>query len=96
MHWAAIVFGWPAAFAAVLVSTTGLVLRFPALVAAGAVVACPFMYYLFATPRFWQVALIAAPCHFAAARALARQRPLLAWALFAPTPALTWYVAATV
>lgn len=93
MHWAAIVFGWPAAFTAVLVSTAGLVVRFPALVAVGAVVGFPFMYYLFATPRFWQAAAIAAPCHFAAAMALAIQRPLLAWALFAPTPALTWYVA---
>jgi hypothetical protein len=95
MHWAAIVFGWPAAFTAIIVSTAGLVLRLPALVSVGAVVGFPFMYYLYATPRFWPFAAVAVPCHFAAAVFLIRH-PRVAWVLFLPTPLLTWCVAAVI
>ena len=96
MHWAAIVFGWPAALSSIVLSTVGLVIRWPMFVAVGAVVGLPFMFYLFMTPRFWLVALTAAPCHLCAALALARGRVILAWLLFLPAPLLTWYVAAAV
>jgi len=96
MHWAAIVFGWPAAFTAVALSAVGLVIRRPALVWAGAGVGLPFMLYLLGAPRFWFLPAAAAPCHFAAASALARGSARLAWLLFLPTPLLTGYVLAVV
>jgi len=72
MHWAAIVFGWPAALTALALSASGLALRRPALVWAGAIVGLPFMLYLMGAPRFWFLPAIAAPCHFAAAAVLGR------------------------
>ncbi len=95
MHWAAIIFGWPAASTAIGASAAGLLLRWPVLVLIGALVGLPFMYYLFATPRFWMFAALASLCHFAAVAAVAR-RPPLAGALFLPTPLLTWWVAAMI
>ena len=94
MHWAAIVFGWPGAITSIAVSTVGLLVQRVVLVVIGALVGLPFMFYLFATPRFWLLAVVAAPCHFAAAAAVARRWKLLAWLLFVPTPLVTWYVAA--
>jgi hypothetical protein len=96
MHWAAIVFGWPGALSSIALSIIGLLLRRPVLVVMGAVVGLPFMLYLFATPRFWAFAAIAAQCHLGAGVALWKGRALVAWLLFIPTPLLTSYVAAVV
>jgi len=93
---AAIVFGWPAALTSILLSGAGLVFRRPAFVWVGAIVGLPFMFYLFLTPRFWLLAAVAAPCHFAAALALARRSALLAWLFFIPTPSVATYVAAAI
>ena len=96
MPWVAIVFGWPAAVAAIAVSAAGLLTKRPALVWAGASLGLPFMVYLAGAPRFWFVPAAGVPCHFAAAIALNRGLTGLAWLLFAPTPLLTLYVAAVV
>jgi hypothetical protein len=96
MHWAAIVFGWPAAFTSVVLSCSGLAIDRAAYVWAGAFVGLPFMFYLFLTPGFWMFATMAALCHFGAAVALARRSRVLAWMLFLPTPLLMWYVATAV
>ncbi len=96
MHWAAIVFGWPGALAAVAMSAGGLLIKRPALVWAGASLGLPFMVYLAGAPRFWFVPAVAVPCHFAAAVALGRRFTGLAWLLFMPTPLLTFYVATVV
>ena len=96
MHWAAIVFGWPGALSSIALSTIGLLLRRPVLVVAGAVVGLPFMFYLFATPRFSAFAAVVALFHLGAGVALWKRRTLVAWLLFIPTPLLTSYVAALV
>ncbi len=96
MRWLVpIVFGWPAAYASIALSSVGLVLRRPAVVWLGAFVGLPFMFYLFLTPRFGPLALLAALCHFVAAVVL-RRSTLLAWLLFIPTPLVTWYLAAAI
>jgi hypothetical protein len=93
MEWTTMVFGWPGALTSIMVTSVGLILRRASLVWVGAFVGLPFMFYLFATPRFWPFAAVAAPCHFGAAAAMARRSRLLAWLLFIPTPLFTWYVA---
>ena len=84
MHWAAVLFGWPAAITSVLASTAGLALRRPLLVWLGLLVGFPFMVYLLLTPRLWLFAAVALPCHVGAA-GLARRSPAVAWLLFLPT-----------
>ena len=93
MLWPAIVFGWPAAFSSIAITAVGLIGRRPWLVAVGAAVGGPFMFYLFGTPRFGVFAAFAWVCHLGAATALWRTRTRVAWLLFAPTVALTFYVA---
>lgn len=94
MHWAAIVFGWPAALTSIAVSGAGLLSQRAALVWIGAIIGLPFMYYLLGTPRFWPAAAAAVLTHFAAAVAVGLRWRLLAWLLFLPAPLLTSYVAA--
>lgn len=84
MHWAAIVFGWPAVLTSIAVTILGLTAKRAALVVAGAVIALPFMFYLFASPRFTWIAVPVAVMHFASAYALHRGRVLLAWGGFLP------------
>lgn len=84
MHWAAIVFGWPAVIASIAVTTAGLIAKRAALVAAGATVALPFMSYLFASPRFTWIAIPIVVMHFGSAFAIQRGRTLLAWCGFLP------------
>ena len=96
MHWSAIVFGWPFAIGAIVLSAMGLLIRRASLVWVGACVGFPFMFYMFGAPRFWWLAAAAAPCHFAAAVAVSRRRLLLGWLLFVPTPVVTWYIAAII
>ena len=96
MHWAAIVFGWPFAIGAIVLSTIGLLVRRASLVWVGACAGLPFMFYMFEAPRFWWLAAAAAPCHFAAAVAVSRRRVLLGWFLFVPTPVVTSYIAVAI
>jgi len=87
-----IIFGWPAVFTSIVITTAGITVR-PWMVALiGAIIAAPFMFYLFGTPRFMLVAVPAAVAHFAAAYALHRGSRLFALVLFAPFVALAAYV----
>ena len=63
------------------------------MVLVGAIVACPFLFYLFLTPRFWWVALSAAVLLFLAVRATARRQRGTALLLVAPYVGLAVFVA---
>lgn len=70
--------------ASIAVTILGLAIRRAALVVAGAAVALPFMFYLFASPRFTWMAVPVAAMHFGSAYAVRRGRVLLAWCGFLP------------
>ena len=79
-----IVFGWPAVIASFVLTVAGISTRRWKFVMAGAMAGCPFLLYLFFTPRFQLVAVPVAALHFAAAGAIARNHQFAAIALFAP------------
>ncbi len=91
-----IIFGWPAVCASLLVTASGIVLRAAKIALAGALIATPFMVYLFATPRFRLIALPVLCAHFATAYALRREGRVVAVAFFAPFVVLAAYVASLV
>lgn len=96
MPWAVIVFGWPAVIASILITLTALVVRSSRLALTGAVVALPFMVYIFGGPRFRLIAPLIVGSHVAVAFALRRGRPGLALALALPFIALAAFVASLV
>jgi hypothetical protein len=89
----AVVFGWPAVVASILLTLAGIAVSRWRLVLGGAAVGSPFLFYLFMTPRFRLVALPVALMHLAAARAVARGHRVAALALIAPFVALAAFVA---
>jgi hypothetical protein len=92
----AVVFGWPAVIASILLTVAGIAVSRWRLVLGGAAVGSPFLFYLFLTPRFRLVALSVALLHFGAAQTAARGYRVAALALAAPFVALAMVVAALV
>lgn len=93
MPFVAVIFGWPAVMASILLTLAGIMSARWSLVLAGAAVGSPFLFYLFLTPRFRWVALPVAVLHFAAAGAVARRSRAAACVLVAPFVALAAVVA---
>jgi hypothetical protein len=93
MTFVEIIFGWPAIITSIVVTTTGIAVRSWVIAFIGAIIAIPFMFYLFGTPRFMLVPVPVAFAHFSVAYALYRGRRLSALVLFAPFVALVAYVA---
>ena len=89
----AVVFGWPAIVASVILTFAGIAFSRWPLALAGAGVATPFLLYVWATPRFGAMAVPVALLYFAAAGAVARSRPYAALALTAPFVALALLMA---
>jgi hypothetical protein len=89
----AVVFGWPAVIVSILLALGGIAARRSKMVLAGAIVACPFLFYLFLTPRLRWVAPPVAVLLFLAARAVARRRYRTALAMVAPYVGLAVFVA---
>lgn len=86
------ILGWPAVIASIALALAGIATRRTKLVLAGAIVACPFLFYLFLTPRFrW--APLAAVLLFLAVRATARRHRGTALLLVAPYVGLAMFVA---
>jgi len=50
-----IIFGWPAVFASIVLTSAGIAIRSWMVALVGAIIAAPFMLYLFGTPRFMLV-----------------------------------------
>ena len=79
--------------ASVALTLVGIATTRTKMVLAGAVVACPFLLYLFLTPRFRLVAPAAAVLLFFAVRAAARRQRGKALLLVAPYFGLAVFVA---
>jgi hypothetical protein len=88
----AIVFGWPAIAVSIVLAALGIVAGRARLVLAGAVVACPFLVYLFLTPRLRWFAAPAALLFFLASGAVEQRRRRMALLLIAPYVALVGFV----
>lgn len=89
----AVVFGWPAVIASIVLTLAGIVVSRSRLVLGGAVVGSPFLFYLLLTPRFWWVAPPVAILHFGAALAVAHGYRVTALACVAPFLVLAVVVA---
>ena len=89
----AVVFGWPAVIASILLTLAGIAVSRSRLVLGGAVVGSPFLFYLLLTPRFGWVAPPVALLHFGAALAVARGYRMTALACVAPFLTLAVVVA---
>ena len=93
MNWVPTIFGWPAVVASILVTLVALVRGSSKLAVAGALLALPFMFYMFGTPRFRLVALPIFGSHLAAAYPLQRGNRTLALILFLPFACFAAFVA---
>ena len=89
----AVIFGWPAVIASIALVLAGVATGRTKMVLAGAIVACPFLFYLFLTPRFQWVAPPMAVLLFLAARATARRQRPTALLLVAPYVGLAVFMA---
>ena len=89
----AAIFGWPAILTSILLAVLGIATGRSRLVLAAALLACPFLFYLFLTPRMRWIAPPAATLMFVAAAATARGHRLAAIALAAPYFGVALFVA---
>jgi hypothetical protein len=89
----AVVFGWPAVIASILLAVFGVAAGRSRLVLSGAVVACPFLIYLFMTPRLGWIVPPVAALFFLASTAVARGRRLTGFLLLAPYIGVVLFVA---
>ena len=89
----AVIVGWPAVIASLVLALVGIAMTRARMVLAGAVVACPFLFYLFLTPRLRWVAPPVATLLFVAARATARRQRRAALLSVAPYVGLVVFVA---
>ena len=87
-----VICGWPAVFASTSLTVAGITRRSAVMARAGAVIATPFMIFLFFTPRFRLIALPVLVAHYVTAYALRRDRRVVAAALSAPFIVLASYV----
>jgi hypothetical protein len=90
---AAVIFGWPAVLASLVLAIVGVATERSRLVLAGAIVACPFLLYLFLTPRLRWVALPVAMLLFLAPGAVARRQRRAAVVMLVPYLCLCAFVA---
>jgi hypothetical protein len=88
-----VIFGWSAVVAAVVFMTIGIARMRSDFVLVGALMASPFLFYLFLMPRLQWVALPVAALPFGAARAVAHGYFRAALAMVAPFVALAAFVA---
>ena len=92
----AVIFGWPAVIASVLLVLTSIARGRWQWALAGAAIGSPFLLYLALTPRLAPIAPIVGLSYFAAAYALARGDRAVAAALTIPFLALAAFVASQV
>jgi hypothetical protein len=89
----AVVLGWPAVLASIVLALVGAANARAKMVLAGAVVACPFLFYLFLSPRFRWIAPLVAVLLFLAVRSAARRQRRTALLLVAPYVGVAMFVA---
>ena len=93
MPFVAVIFGWPAVIASILLALGGIAATRSKIVLAGAIAACPFLFYLFLTPRLRWVAPPVAVLLFLAARAVTGRHHRTALGMVAPYIGLAVFVA---
>jgi len=91
-----IVLGWPAVIASIFLVLTGVIRGRSRMALVGALFGCPFLLYLFASPRIGWLALIVGLLYVASSQAVAHSRKGLALALAAPFVAVAGFVAGLV
>jgi hypothetical protein len=96
MPFIAIVLGWPAVIASIVITLYGFASGRWRLVMTGACLAVPFLAYLSLTPRFGFAAPLAGVSYFAAVWAIARGRWTVGLVLVAPYFAVAALVASLV
>jgi hypothetical protein len=89
----AMLFGWPAVVLSLGLTLTGIAAGRWRPVFAGALVAGPFLLYLFGTPRIGWVSPVVGALYLGSAQAVARARLGLALALVMPFVILASFVA---
>jgi hypothetical protein len=90
---AAVIFGWPAVFASLVLAIAGIATERSRLVFAGAIVASPFLLYLLVTPRLRWIAMPVAVLLFLAPGAVARRQRRTAVVLLVPYLCVCAFVA---
>ena len=90
---AAVIFGWPAVFASIVLVAMGIATGRSRLTIAGAIVACPFLLYLSGAPRLRWVSATSGMLLFLAALAVARRQRWVAVLLVVPYIGLCGFVA---
>jgi hypothetical protein len=92
----AMLFGWPAVLASILVAAVGIMVKRAFVVLVGAALAMPFLFYLTGTPRFGLSAPVIAVLYLGAVYAVARLRRWIAWVLWLVFLAFAVWIAASV
>ena len=90
------VLGWPAVIASIILVLTGIVRWRSRIVLAGVFLGCPFLLYLFGSPRFGWLALIVAVLYVGSWLAADRSRTGFALALATPFICLAGFMAVLV
>src|SRR4029453_7745237 len=94
--WVVVALGWPAVMASMALVFTGVVLGRWRVALFGAFVACPFLLYLFASPRIRWLSVIVGVLYLGSAQAVARSQTVLALAMATPFVVLAGAVAGLV
>lgn len=89
----AMLFGFPAAFLSLLVSTIGILKEKFWLVILGALLFIPFTYYLYGAPGSAGLPILLPLLQFGSAAAVYKKNKLWAWLLLAPSFLATLWVA---
>ena len=89
----AVVFGWPAVIASITLVLMGVIRGRSRVALAGAFLGCPFLLYLFASPRVGWLSLIVSVLYLGSSQAVAQSRRGLALAMATPFVVLAGFVA---
>ena len=89
----AVLSGWPAVVLSLGLTLTGIAAGRWRTVIAGALVAGPFLLYLFGSPRIGWLSLVVGALYLGSAQAVASSRPALALAMATPFVLLASFVA---
>jgi hypothetical protein len=89
----AIVLGWPAVVASIILALAGIVRGRARAVLIGAMLGCPFLLYLAASPRIGWLAIVVGVLYLGSSWAVARSRRGLALAMAMPFIGLAGFVA---
>jgi hypothetical protein len=92
----AVTLGWPAVITSIIVVLAGIARGRSRTVLIGALLGCPFLLYLLASPRIGWLALIVGVLYVGSSQAVARSRRGLAFTMVTPFIALSALVASLV